>query len=165
MNDIVARLTALEKREQGLILNEILDGPDGPGSRGFLQYLKSLSPEPRKALMAWLPLSTAQWIEERLVDLQPAEGAKVKKMELKLNRLLARLPSLAKKMEAATRRAAKRMAKNRELIRSHFSVLERIVSDQKKGLPRGALQKPAPPGAALIELPSPHEAKLPNTVA
>lgn len=153
------RLAALEKREQGIILDAVLDGPEGRNTAAFLRYLKSAPPESKQALMAKLPLHTAQWAEEAMAKLKPADENGARLMEKKLTRALERLPALVKRMEAATRRAAKRMAKNREMIRTHFSALERIISDQQRGLPRGDLQKPAPAGAELVELPPPDSVK------
>jgi SagB-type dehydrogenase family enzyme len=159
MDDIIQRLAALEKKELGIILDAVFDGPEGRSTLAFLQYLKSWPPESRKALMAKLPLQTAQWVEERLVDVAPAGEGQAGKMERKLIHLWERLPSMVKKMEAATRRAAKRIARNRELLRSHFTSLGKIVSDQQKGLPRGDLHKPAPSGAEVFNLPSPDSVK------
>ncbi len=159
MEDVIRRIAALEKKEQGIILDTVLDGSDGRGTAAFLRYLKSATPESKQALMAKLPLNTAQWAEEAMSKLKPAGEADARKIEKKLARALERLPQLVKRMEAATRKAAKRIAKNREMIRSHFNALERIISDQQKGLPRGDLQKPVSAGAEIIDLPPPDSVK------
>lgn len=159
MEDVIKRIAALEKKEQGIILDTVLDGPDGRGTAAFLRYLKSAPLESKQALIAKLPLHTAQWADEAMAKLKPADEADFRRMERMLVRALDRLPAMVKRMEAATRRAAKRIAKNRELVRAHFNALERIISDQQKGLPRGDLQKPAPAGAELIALPAPDTAK------
>ena len=163
MDDAIKRIAALEKKEQGIILDSVFDGPDGRGTKAFLGYLKSVPPEYRQALIAKLPLQTAQWAEEAMAKLKPAGEAEAGKSEKKLARALERLPQLVKRMEAATRKAAKRIAKNRELVRSHFTALERIISDQQKGLPRGDLQKPATAGAEIIDLPPPDSVKPAST--
>lgn len=159
MEDAIKRIATLDKKEQGIILDTILDGPDGHTTTAFLRYLKSVPSESRQSLISKLPLNTAQWAEEAMAKLKPAEEAAARQMERKLSKALDRLPALVKRMEVATRKAAKRIAKNRELVRSHFIAMERIISDQQKGLPRGDLQKPAPAGAELVDLPPPDSAK------
>lgn len=163
MEDVIRRIAALEKKEQGIVLDTVLDGPDGRGTAAFLRYLRSVPPESKQALMAKLPLNTAQWAEEAMAKLKPAGEAEAGKIEKKLARALERLPQLVKRMEAATRMAVKRISKNRELLKAHFIALERIISDQQKGLPRGDLQKPAPSGAEIIDLPPPDSVKPDNS--
>lgn len=164
MEDILKRLAALEKKELDILLDSVLDEPESSATRKFLEFLKSVPLPSKQALLAKLPLHTAQWAEEAMAKLKPAGEAAARQMEIKLSRALDRLPALVKRMEAATRKAAKRIAKNRELVRAHFNVLERIISDQQKGLPRGDLQKPVPAGAELVDLPTPDSVKpnVPN---
>lgn len=162
MEDVINRIASLEKKEIDILLDAVINCPESKDTTSFLRYLKTAPKESKQALIAKLPLPTAQRIEENMAKLKPAEEAEIKRVEKKLSRTLDRLPALVKRTEATTRKAAKKIAKNRELVRSHFIALERIISDQQKGLPRGDLQKPAPAGAELIDLPEPDSIK-PNT--
>ncbi len=155
MEDLIKRIASLDKKELEIILGTVLEYPDSKDTTSFLRFLKTVPAESRQALIAKLPLKTAQWAEEAMAKLKPAEEAAASQMERKLSKALDRLPALVKRMEAATRKAAKRIAKNRELVKAHFIAMVKIISDQQKGLPRGDLQKPAPAGAELVELPPP----------
>ncbi len=160
MEDALKRMTSLERRELDIVLGQFLESAESKEATAFLRYLKASQRDSRQSLLARLPLKAAQWTQERMESVEPAGAREVEKMERKLSRLLDRLPALVRATETATRRAAKIMAKNRELIKSHFPELSKIVSDQQKGLPRGSLQKPVPPGAELIELPPPDTVNL-----
>lgn len=159
MNDIIKRIASLDKKELEIVLGSVLEYPDSKDTTSFMRYLKTVPAGSRQALIAKLPLKAAQWAEETMAKLNPAGEAAARQMEKRLSKALDRLPALVKRMEAATRQAAKRIAKNRELVKAHFIAMEKIISDQQKGLPRGDLQKPFSAGAELIELPPPESAK------
>ncbi len=159
MDDAIKRMASLEKKELGILLDSVVDDPGSLATAAFLRFLKTVPQESKQALIAKLPLQTAQWAEEAMAKLEPSGPKESEAMERKLSRALERLPQLVKRTEAATRRAAKTMSKNRELLRSHFPALDRIISDQQKGLPRGDLHKTAPAGAEIADLPPPETAK------
>jgi SagB-type dehydrogenase family enzyme len=53
-----------------------------------------------------------------------------------------------------------RIRANRESLKSNFPLLRQTKSDQERHLPQPPLEKAAPPGARLVELPAPDPAVL-----
>ena len=63
-------------------------------------------------------------------------------------------------LEKRNARARKQVLRYREVMKAGFNKLDKVTSDQARGLPRGPLQKPYPEGAPVVDLPKPDRAAL-----
>ncbi|MBI4725740.1 SagB/ThcOx family dehydrogenase [candidate division TA06 bacterium] len=64
------------------------------------------------------------------------------------------------KLEQSTVKAKKQTLKFRDTMKAGFIKLEKVISDQTKGMERGPLQKEYPKDAEIIELPEPDKSVI-----
>ncbi len=159
MSEILKKMMALSDLERKMAAGDILE-EDGDIKDAFCRLFKGAQSELAQSLLASLPRGWGEYIREGAEKAGPLSSEKEARAMQKIEKMVDEMPERIVKMERSTARAKKQTLKYREVMKAGFRDLEKVISDQTRGLDRGPLQKEYPQDAEVIDLPQPDRAVL-----
>lgn len=159
MSEIIKEIIALKDTERKILVGEILESENNLWV-ALCRLLEKADEPLREKFYAGLSSGWSEYIKElaaKGVSLKPGQEQKALN---EISRMLDGIGARLEKMEQSTVKAKKQTLKFRETMKAGFIKLEKVISDQTKGLERGPLQKDYPKDAEVVELPKPDKAVL-----
>lgn len=159
MSDIIKKITALNNLERQFVVGDILDSEKGM-KEGLYGLIKKADSDLAEEFYKSLPPGWAGYVKEEISKATPLSPEKEEKALQEIEQQLEGVAAKVEKMEKHTAKAKKQTLKFREVMKADFRSLQKVISDQTRGLERGPLQKPYPAGAEVIELPKPDKSVI-----
>ena len=154
MSEIIKKIIALKDTERKILVGEILESEKGL-KEAFCKSLQKAGEPLLEAFYKSLPQGWDGYIKEQAKgDIDISQEKEQKALE-EISRQMEGIGAKLEKMEQSTVKAKKQTLKFRETMKAGFIKLEKVISDQTKGLERGPLQKECPKDAEVVELPKP----------
>jgi SagB-type dehydrogenase family enzyme len=159
MSDVIKKIIALNDLERKMVIGDMLED-EGDLKRAFYELVKKAEGDLAEKFLASLPQGWGSYIKDESTKSQPLSPEKEQKALQKIEKIIAGMPERIKKMENSTDKAKKQTLKFRETMKAGFTKLEKVISDQTRGLDRGPIQKDYPDEAEVIELPKPDKSVM-----
>jgi SagB-type dehydrogenase family enzyme len=159
MSDIIKKIIALNDIERKMLVGDIMESEKGL-KEAFLKVLNKTGDQLQQEFFKNLPAGWEDFIREQAKDVGEMSPQKEAKALEEIEKGLAEIGNMMAKLEMNTVKAKKQTLKFRETMKAGFIKLEKVISDQTKGLERGSLQKECPKDAEVIELPKPDKSVL-----
>lgn len=154
MTDIVKKIAGLKDVERKMLVGDILE-EEGDLKQAFFDLVKKTDDGLVEQLYQLLPQGWGGYIKEAAAKSSGLSAERGQKAMARLEKLISGMPARIEKLENSTARARKQTLKYREVMKASFRALEKVISDQTRGLERGPLQKEYPQDAEVIDLPQP----------
>jgi len=159
MSEIIKKIIALNNLERQFVVGYISDSDKG--LKEALSNLLNKSEEPvKEEFLKSLPNGWGGHLREQAKGKINIAPAKEEKALAEIARKITEAPAEIEKLEKNTAKAKKQTLKFRETMKAGFVKLEKVISDQTKGIERWPLQKECPKDAEVIELPKPDKSVL-----
>jgi len=159
MSEIIKKIIALNDIERKILVGDIMESEKGL-KEAFCKLLQKAGEPLQEAFYKSLPQGWDGFIKEQVKEVREMNPQKEAKALEEIEKGLAEIGSMMAKLEMNTARAKKQTLKFREIMKAGFIKLEKVISDQTKGLERGPLQKEYPKDAEIVELPKPDKSVL-----
>lgn len=154
MSDLLKKFIALNDLERKMAVGDMLED-GGDLKKAFYGLVKNADVNLAEKFFTSLPQGWGGYIKDEAAKVQSFSPDKEQKALRKIEKIIAGMQERIKKMEKNTDKAKKQTLKFRETMKAGFTKLEKVISDQTRGLERGPLQKEYPAGAVVVELPKP----------
>jgi SagB-type dehydrogenase family enzyme len=154
MSEIIKKIIALKENERKTLVRDILESEKGL-NEAFCKLLQKAGEPLQEAFYKSLPQGWDGFIKEEVSKAGGLSPEKEQKALEEISKMTEGIGSRMEKMEQSTLKAKKQTLKFRETMKAGFVKLEKVISDQTKGVERLPLQKEYPKDAEVIELPKP----------
>jgi len=159
MSDILKKIISLSDLERKMIVGDMLED-EGGLKRAFYGLIKRTEGDLAEKFFASLPQGWGGYIKDEAAKAQTLSPDREQKALQKIEKIIVGMPDRISKLDKGTAKAKKQTLKFRETMKAGFVKLEKVISDQTRGLDRGLLQKDYPAGAEVVDLPRPDKAVM-----
>lgn len=159
MSNTIKKIIALKDLERKMLVGDLLENEKGL-KEAFFKLLQKAEEPLQEAFYKSLPAGWDGFIKEQDKGINDISPQKEEKAHAAIAQMLEGIGARVVKLEQSTVKAKKQTLKFRETMRAGFIKLEKVMSDQTKGIERGPLQKEYPAGAEIIELPKPEKSVI-----
>jgi len=159
MSEIIKKIIALKDAERKILVGDIMESEKGL-KEAFCKMLNMAGEPLQEKFYKSLPQGWDGFIKEQAKGEITISPQKEEKALEEISKMMAGIGTTMEKLEKNTIKARKQTLKFRETMKAGFIKLEKVISDQTKGLERGSLQKECPKDAEVIELPKPDKSVL-----
>jgi SagB-type dehydrogenase family enzyme len=154
MSEIIKKIIVLNDVERKMLVGDIMESEKGL-KEAFLKVLNKTGDQLQQEFYKNLPAGWEDFIKEQAKDVREMSPQKEAKALEEIEKGLAEIGNMMAKLEMNTARAKKQTLKFRETMKAGFIKLEKLISDQTRGLDRGPLQKEYPADTEVVDLPKP----------
>ncbi|MDP2808450.1 MAG: SagB/ThcOx family dehydrogenase [bacterium] len=154
MSEIIKKIIALKNTERKILVGDIMENEKGL-KEAFCKMLQKAGEPLQEEFYKSLPQGWDGFIKEEVSKAGTLAPEKEQKALQEISQQIDGIGARMEKMEQNTAKAKKQTLKFRETMKAGFIKLEKVVSDQTKGIERWPLQKECPKDAEIIELPKP----------
>jgi SagB-type dehydrogenase family enzyme len=159
MSDIIKRILALKDTERKILVGDLLESEKGL-KETFCGRIKNADQPLAEEFYKSLPPGWDGYIKDEVSKADTLPPEKKQKALQEISRQIEGIGARVEKLEQSTLKAKKQTLKFRETMKAGFVKLEKVISDQTRGIERGPLQKEYPKDAEIIELPKPDRSVL-----
>lgn len=159
MSEIIKKIIALKDTERKILVGDILESEKGL-KEAFCTLIKNADQALAGEFYKSLPQGWDGFIKDEVSKAGGFAPEKEQQALQEISRQMEAIGTKIEKLEQSTIKAKKQTLKFRETMKAGFVKLEKVISDQTKGLERGPLQKEFPKDAEVIELPKPDRSVL-----
>jgi SagB-type dehydrogenase family enzyme len=159
MNDLFAEILKLKGFAEKVFYGDVF-GDDDIYEREFLILLKELTETDLEEFYQAYPPHYKQYFAEQLKKLAAYDKEEIINAQKIITNILADNPAGVEKMKIKREKDQLRIREYRELLKAGS---EYSISDQDLKVPPPPMQKPYPPTATLIELPTDYQEVLQNS--
>jgi len=159
MSDIIKKIIALGVLERKTLVGDMVESEKGL-KEAFCSLIKNADQPLAEEFYKSLPSGWDGYIKDEVSKTGALPPEKEQQALQEISRQIEGIGARVGKLEQSTVKSKKQTLKFRETMKAGFIKLEKVISDQTRGIERGPLQKEYPAGAEVIELPQPDKSVI-----